>query len=253
VTLSFPVTEIVGVALAFVRIAGVFVSAPVFSHKHVPVRVRAALVMLLSLVVAPLVDAAPIEEAQLASAVISEFGVGMAIGFAAALVFSGIGLMAELVSVQGGLGAASVLDPTSEASSVVVAALMRSFAILTFLAIDGHHDMLRALVLSYERVPLGVGLPITTFAGVASFGAIVFETGARLAAPLTVILLTSNVVVGILGRTIPQLNLVSLQLPAQVALTLLVIAAGASVIVDSLAGTISSGLDRSFSAVLGGR
>lgn len=252
-TLSFPITDVVGVALAFVRVAGVFVSAPVFSHRLVPVRVRATLVLLISLIVAPLVDAAPIAQEQLAAAVISEFGVGVAIGFAAALVFAGIGLMAELVSVQGGLGAASVLDPTSEASSVVVAALMRSIAILAFLAIDGHHDMLRALVLSYERIPLGVGLPIATFAGVASFGAIVFETGARLAAPLTVILLTSNVVVGILGRTIPQLNLISLQLPAQVGLTLLVIAVSASVFVDSLAATIAAGLDQSFIAVLGGR
>ena len=249
-TLTVPIPELLPFGLAFVRIAGLLIAAPVFGHRMVPARVRAALALLLALVLAPVVDVDPLMLGSLGWVVVVELLLGLAIGFAGSLIFAAVAFMAEIVSVQGGLGAASVLDPTSESSSVIVAALMRSFAILVFLAIDGHHQVIRALAASYVQVPIGSEVPLSSMAAVASLGGLVFEAGLRLATPLTVILFVSNIVVGILGRTIPQLNLITLQLPAQVALTLFVIAISAGVFIDSMAEVVSSGFLRSISAIL---
>lgn len=250
-SLTLPIPELLPFGLAFVRIAGLLIAAPIFGHRMVPARVRAVLALFLALVIAPVVEVESVMIGSLGWVVLVELLVGLGIGFAGSLIFAAVAFMAEIVSVQGGLGAASVLDPTSESSSVIVAALMRSFAILVFLAIDGHHEIIRALAESYVRIPIGSEVPLASLAAVASIGGIVFEAGLQLAAPLTVILFVSNIVVGILGRTIPQLNLITLQLPAQVGLTLLVIGLGAGVFIDSLAEVVSSGFHRSISAMLG--
>jgi flagellar biosynthetic protein FliR len=251
-TIEIPIAEPVLVSLVFVRVTSLMLMAPVFAHGAVSMRIRASLALGLALLVAPgAVDAARLPDS-LAMAVVSELFVGLAIGFVSALVLAPVTFMSEIVSVQGGLGAASALDPSSEAPSVVIAALMRFAALILFLAIGGHHEVIRALWLSFEAIPVGSWLSLSSIASIASLGSVVFETGLRLAAPLTILLLASNLVVGALGRTIPQLNLISIQLPAQIALTLAVLALGAGVFIDSVAGEVAYVLDRGLGAVFEG-
>ena len=244
----------VSVALVFVRVLGVMLLAPLFAHRAVPVRVRATVAMGMALLVGPSLPAAPaVEAGGLAGAVIAELVVGFAIGLVSALVFASLEFMGEVVSVQGGLGAAAALDPNSESASLVFSALMRVFGLIVFLAMGGHHLIIRALWHSFEALPVGAALENLSFGEIASLGSIVFETGLRLAAPLTIVLLVSNVVVGVLGRVIPQLNLMSLQLPAQIALTLLIVGLSAGVFLDGLAARFEADLELVFATVLGGR
>ena len=250
-TVALPIEEPLWVVLVFVRVAAVLIVAPLFGHPALSMRIRAGLALAVSLALAPGVSVGRELPESLVAVVICEFAVGAAIGFCASLVFAAIGFMAEVISLQGGLGAAAALDPTSEASSVVVAAMLRTFALLLFLAIGGHHEVIRATWLSFERVPLGGPIAIDSFREIAALGSFVFETGFRLAAPLTVVLLVANLVVGALGRMIPQFNLISLQLPAQVALTLLMIGIGAGVMVDSIGGVLQGGLEQAVGVVLG--
>jgi flagellar biosynthetic protein FliR len=251
VTLQLAIADPTLVSLAFVRIVGVMLMAPLFGHSTVPVRVRATLALLVAVLVAPGAAANAALPAGLGAAVVSELVVGFAIGFVSALVFASVSLMSELVAVQGGLGAAAVLDPSSDTSSVIVAALMRTFALLVFIAIGGHHEVIRALWISFERIPIGVPLGLPSFGAIAGLGSYVFDIGLRLAAPFTVILFVSNLVIGALGRVIPQLNLIAVQLPAQIGLTLLLLGLGAGVFFDSLAHTFRTGLEVAYATVLG--
>lgn len=247
---AVPLDLVLGFALALVRVLGVFMFAPIFGHQTVPMRVRVGLAAVLAWVVAPVavVDVAAGGSA-FGLAVLREAVIGASLGFAASLLFSGFALMGELASVQGGLGAAAVLDPASGANSVVLTTLVGTFAGFVFLITGAHHEVLRALFFSFEALPTGgSGLPVQAFADVARMGGVIFEVAVRIAAPITVAMLMSNVAVGMLGRAIPQLNLISLQLPAQIAITLLLLGLGAGLLVQELGAALDRELPRALSA-----
>jgi flagellar biosynthetic protein FliR len=165
--------------------------------------------------------------------------IGLAIGFAAQLVFHAFGLLGEFLSTQGGIGAARMLDPTSGTSSVALAVALQDVALLTYLAIGGHHALLRGAAESFARLPVGAGgPPVGAFLAIAGMGSMLYATAARLALPVTVALLVTNAGLGLLGRAIPQLNLMTLQLPAHVAGLLLLLALGATALVDEAAALL---------------
>jgi len=179
--------------------------------------------------------------------------IGAALGFATGLVFYGFDLLGEFASIQGGLGAAAVLDPSSGASSVVLSSLLQMVGLMVLLAMDGHHTMLRGLSLSFQRIPIGAPFPdVTRLGELAGLGALIFQVAVRLAAPITVAMLVSNTAVGMLGRAIPQLNLMALQLPAHVAVTLLLIGVGAGPLTSAMSRSLEDGMARALQVVLGG-
>lgn len=254
-TASMPVEDLWAGLLAAVRIGSLFMVAPVFSHRAVPRRIRAACAILVSVVCAPALVGVPPPDATVAVAasVVREVAIGATLGFALRLVFAGFGLVGEFMSIQGGLGAATVLDPASGSSSVVLSSLIQFYALVMFLAVDGHHTVLRALVHSFEALPPGTAeLSSVVFGAVSAFGGTLYEVGVRLAAPVTAVMLVSNVAVGTLGRVIPQLNLMALQLPAHIAVTLAVLTLGTNSFAGAVAETLTALTDGAVATVLGG-
>lgn len=249
-----PLDALWALLLASVRMTALFAAAPIFSHRAVPLRVRGALALVVTWTFAPQLAAAGLPEAGPVAALSlgQEVLVGATLGFALRLVFAGFGLLGEFIAVQGGLGAATVLDPTSGSSSVVLTSLLQFYALAVFLAIEGHHAILRAAARSFALLPPGAaGLPADVWASVGSLGATVYEVGVRLAAPVTAVMLVSNVAVGILGRVIPQLNLMALQLPAHIGVTLLVLSLGTNAFSGAVADTLSALTEGAVAAVLG--
>ena len=109
-----------------------------------------------------------------------------------------------------------------------------------------------AVVLSFELLPpAGAGPVAAGLGGVAALGGGIFEVAVRLAAPFTAVMLVTNLAVGMLGRAIPQLNLMSLQLPAQIAITLLLLALGAGPFTEALAAAIRDHLPLGLEALVG--
>lgn len=241
--------------LGSVRILALFTAAPVFSHKTVPARVRAGLAAAVALAIAPNVPL----EASVAQGLLGLGGVffqevvlGLALGFSVRLFFAAFDLLGEFVSIQGGLGAATVLDPTSGASSLALASTFRVFTVLVFLAVDGHHDVLRAVAHSYEILPVGGGLPDSeVFLGFARLGGGIFEIAVRFAAPITVAMLVSNFGVGILGRSIPQPNLMMIQLPAHVAITLALLLLASGALLTQMRDDLGDWTQRSLGVLVG--
>ncbi len=241
--------------LVLVRITGLVLVAPVFGHLLVPMRVRAGLAIVLTLGLSPWVTPVPAPEGDafsLVAAIGGEAIIGTTLGFAAGLVFSGFAIMGEFASVQGGLGAATVLDPASGASSVVLASILQLTALAIFIAIDGHYLLLGALMDSFTVLPPGGGgLSVTVFEQITGMGALIFEVGVKLAFPVTAAMLVSNVAVGMLGRAIPQLNLMALQLPAHVGVTLLILGLGAGPLVDAMRAAIEHATQQAIAITLG--
>jgi flagellar biosynthetic protein FliR len=145
------------------------------------------------------------------------------------LVFSAMMLLGELLAVQGGLGAAQTIDPATGGSSPAIGMALESFALLIFLAIDGHHDLIRGIAATFEFMPVGGALPSTdVFLEIARLGHSVWQVAFQIAAPVTVAIFVQNIATGVLGRAMPQLNILIVNLPLHVGLVFLILGLGAS-------------------------
>ncbi len=256
--MTFALDQLWTFALVSVRLVALLLTAPFFSHLLIPMRVRVALALAVALAAGSRFGLAP-DPTSMGSATISllvgrEVLVGALLGFASGLVFSGLALMGEFASIQGGLGAATVLDPSSGASSVVLTSMVQLFGMLIFLAINGHHEVIRGLALSFSVFPVGqMDFDVGILEPVVALGGVIFRVAVHLAAPVTAAMIISNVAVGILGRSIPQLNLMALQLPAHVATTLLILGLGAGPLSDVMARTLGDFTHEAIASVLGVR
>lgn len=250
-SLAIPHEALVAFGLASIRLLAFVLTAPFFSHTAIPVRVRGAFALLLAFALAPESAGIAMNAVAIGFAALGEALLGVAMGIAASLVFGAIGLAAEAASIQGGLAAAAAIDPASGAPSVALGTLAEGFALLVFLAVGGHHELLRAVANAFASIPPG-GVSLAALADVSALGGTLFADGLRFAAPYTGALLLSNAVVGLLGRTIPQLNLLSVQLPAQIAIVIGLFALAAVPFVDAVAADATSGAERALALLSGG-
>jgi flagellar biosynthetic protein FliR len=184
--------------------------------------------VLLAILVAPLVPApAATDPVFLLVAVAGEMVIGIALGMGVRLLIAAAELAGHLVGFQMGLSYAALVDPQSGVRNNMVAALYANLAMVTFLAIDGHHSVLRALASSYEAVPIGGAHASAGLASlVAQMLGLVFVTGARLAAPVVTVLLIVELALGLISRAAPSLNLMVVGAPVRLLAGLAALALG---------------------------
>jgi flagellar biosynthetic protein FliR len=227
--------------LVAARLAGLVVASPVLGHGVVPLRVRAGLVGVLALALAPTVTAPGLDAPPSAWTVLwlvaGEGAIGACLGLVAQLLLAGVQLGGQMAGVQMGLGVPSLVDAGTETGASVVAQWQQLAALLAFLALDVHHTLLRALVDSFRVAPVGsVVLSGPVLASVVAEGAGLFAVGVRIAAPVLVVLLLVNGGLAMLARTIPQANVLAVGLPANLAVGLVVVGASLPFTMHFLAG-----------------
>ncbi|MBH25661.1 MAG: flagellar biosynthetic protein FliR [Myxococcales bacterium] len=199
-----------GVFLYAARVAGVALAAPWFSQANTPTQVRVALVFMIALSLWLALGADPWTGAEPTLALLVmplELLVGLTLGFSVRLLVAVLEIAGEFMAFQMGYAAAAAFDPTVGAVSSPPTRLLYMVGLMVFLAIDGHHQVLLALASSYDVVPVGA-------AGVGSIDAEVFlrlvsglfHAALQLALPLMVVMLTVNLVLGLMVRFLPQLN-----------------------------------------------
>ena len=199
------------------RILGLIMLAPVFAHTSVPRRVKIGLGVFIALIIAPTLP--PMPDVGLGSwqgllILIQQLLVGMAIGFIMRIVFAAVEAAGEIVGLQMGLGFATFFDPQSAGQTLVIAQFFNLLATLLFLAVNGHLLLLDVLAESFKSLPISPQpLAATGFYTVAGYGSIVFSVGLQLALPLIAILLMTNLALGILTRSAPQLNIFAIGFP----------------------------------------
>lgn len=193
------------------RVFGVFVLTPVLGGFEIPTRTRAQVSFLLAAilypVVAPRLPPVPTDLLALGLHYVGEFTIGFLIGLVVLLLFTAFQLAGEFYSLQMGFGIINVVDPLSQSQVPILGSFKATFAIALFLLTDGPRVVIEALARSFEVLP-GLGLaaagPVAT-ALLRSF-AVAFETGLRLAAPLMAIVFLVELLMGILAKTAPQMN-----------------------------------------------
>lgn len=213
--------------LPFFRILGIFTSAPILSHRSVPLRVRIAVSMLLAIVVAPLLPAAAAADLSAPTgwlAVAGEALIGFAIGFVARAILAAVEVAGEAIGLQMGLSFAGFFDPDSGQLNAV-SRLLNTLSLSAFVAINGPVLMVVATVRSFAIIPpatelgdwLGRMQP-------ASLGAGLFELGVTIALPFMALLLFVNLGLGVVARIAPQLNIFAIGFPVTIGAGLVLLA-----------------------------
>jgi flagellar biosynthetic protein FliR len=208
--------------LIFIRVLGIFTSAPVFGHAHLPPQVKIALAAMISLILVPIL---PLPDPRLAdnllllaAAGIKEAVVGVILGFVATMIFMAIQLAGEAADVQVGFGLANIADPLFGSHTSIIGQFQYMMATLLFLAMDGHHLILTGLIQSFHTVPLGgfTLQPLLTGRVLSLLGDL-FMVGLRIGGPVMLAVFLTDLAMGLLGRTVPQMNLMAVGFPVKVA------------------------------------
>ena len=248
---------VVHALLGSIRVLTMLFSGPVFSHPALPMRIRVTAALMIAWAADPGASGAVASldwsGASIALAVATEVMIGLAVGIGAGLVFAGILQLGEFLAIQGGLAAAQAIDPASGAPSVAIGTALNTLAMMIFLAIGGHHELIRGIDLSFDALPIGGGLPdVGILMRIATLGSVIFEIAFRFAAPVTVVIFVQNVVTGVLGRVMPQLNLLLVNLPLHAGILFLMLGLGASELVGVFKQLVESWPSRIFAILLGG-
>lgn len=212
------------------RAGGLFIAAPIIGHDSIPRLVKAAFAVVLAVVLVPVVGEVNLPEINsvwlLGLMAAKELLVGFIIGWFFSFVFIAIKMAGHIVGYQIGLMMATVLDPESNSQISIIGEFWHLVAILIFLAINGHHAIISAFADSYRAVPIGV----FNFAGSAGemlirYSGYTFVIAIKIAAPVIITLFLTSVTLGVVARTVPQMNIFIVGIPIKIAIGLLVLAA----------------------------
>jgi len=233
-TLGLPVSTMLAFLFVLARVAGVVAFLPVPGFRNAPSMTRVVLGMAFTVALFPvwpsLPDELPTFGAMIGTA-FAEVGFGLVVGLAVAFLNEGFQLAAQILGVQAGFGFATTVDPSSQADSGVLQAMMTLITGLLFFTLGIDREIVRVLAMSLQKFPAGTWAPsVASLEGVVHLGAGMFATGLRLAMPVIGLLLMLDFALALLGRMQQQLQLLSLSFPVKMLAAMAILSVLAPVI-----------------------
>jgi flagellar biosynthetic protein FliR len=213
----------------FLRIGTIFIMIPAIGERTVPLRVKGGVAILISLLLLPIVDVklpdlhseSEAEIFLLVIAMCSEVMIGIVIGFATKIIFTGIRFAGEMIGIQIGFSIVNVIDPISSTQVSVISEFLYLIALLVYLAVDAHHTFILAIADSYRFVsPFAYHFSGSLMQYILLFSKELFVTAIKISAPVMAVLFFTNVALGIVARTVPQINIFIVGFPLQIAVGL---------------------------------
>jgi len=195
----------------FIRILAMLATAPVFDNRTVQRRTRVALAAIIAMLMMPLLPTPPtLSSAQAVPVLIQQILIGVSMGFSMRLVFAAFEMAGDLLGLQMGLAFAQFIDPSRGTQTPLLGSFLGVLASLVFLVIDGHLLVIAAVVQSFELIPVSANLSVVNAQNIAMAGGIMFTLALQISLPVLAAVLISNIVLGILARAAPQLNVMSI-------------------------------------------
>jgi flagellar biosynthetic protein FliR len=206
--------------LMLVRVGTMLMLLPGFSGRNVPVPIKVAFAVVLTLVltpVSPAGDPGLSDAGRFVVGVGQEFLIGLLMGFAVSLVFGAVEIAAALISMQMGLSLGQTFNPAFNTNGTALDTFYMVVATLVFFSLNAHHLLILALARSFEAVPVGTaalnGSLEQTIVGLTST---MFVNALRIGLPVAGTLLIADAALGILSRMVPQMNVFFVGMPAKV-------------------------------------
>lgn len=245
--------QVAGFFLVLGRISPLFLLAPLFSSKLLPVRARGIVAVALAIGIAPIAmnagDGAqlPLDLWSLAGLMLKEMLVGLAFAFGLAALFAAIQVAGNLLDTLIGFSFGALVDPMTGTSGGALNQLYALVGVAIFVVIGGDAWVIQGLARSYEAIPLADAPAIGSLvegAQVAFSG--ILGAAIQVGAPVLLAVLLTDVAFGLVSRVVPQLNVFAVGFPAKVTVGLVVV--GASL--PFVAGWLGDELQRSVAAAL---
>ena len=236
--------------LVVFRLAGMMLFAPLFGSARVPRRLKALLVLVLAYGMMGAVKQpvnVPGDTWSLSVAIGAELAFGLAMGMVLSLVFIATQWAGELIGQQMGLNLSAVFDPQFGGQGSVLGDMYFMLTLVVFLAAGGHQSMLLGVHDSFQKLPLmsvTVDRPLfDTLAGLLQ-GATMLAI--RLAAPMLVTMLVVDLVLGLVGKTMPQMNVMSAGLTLRAVVGMVIVIAGVSLTSRVIREAVGDAMDTAY-------
>lgn len=223
------IEKLLGFVMVLTRVSAFFMILPVFGWKAIPIRIKVATALLtavfFSAVAALPVDATRVSALEAVLLLSNEATYGLALGLVVTVMFSAVKLGGRIIERQMGLAMAQILDPLTGERAQPLGSLLEMIFVILFLAANGHHLLLLVISHSYETFPAGSipSIPILA-SGVVKASSTMLVAGLRLAGPILAAFLVLMVVLAVLARIVPEMNILFISLPLRVGLGLLMVA-----------------------------
>jgi flagellar biosynthetic protein FliR len=214
----FSTAEIVRFAIVLLRLSGIMLFAPFFSSQSVPMQIRAAFALVAAFVLAPSLPLSAIPSefglGSLTGLVAGEILSGVLLGLAASCIFAGFQFAGQAISFQLGFSLINQIDPQTNVEAPVFSFMQNYIGLLFFLLINGHHWFLQAINESFGALPVGgVHIQTPVIEWLLYLSSQIFVIGLRIAGPVMIVTIITDVVLGIIGRAAPQIHIIIVGLP----------------------------------------
>ncbi len=221
------------------RMAGIFAVIPIFGGHLVPMRIKASAVLVMTLLLFPVLQLKPLvlpnDTPSLIILITCETLIGLTLGLLAQSVFAAVDFCGQLVGMQMGLSISMLFDPTMGQQTSTLALLQNLLAMLLFMVLGTHHYFLRAAVESYQVIPLGgwhMSSELLRF--VIAITGNIFVLAIKLAAPVMAALLVTSVVLGVMARIFPQMNVFFVSMPLNIGIGFLLLGLSLPVFIKTI-------------------
>jgi len=219
--MNFYAEKLIVFLLVFLRTGSMFMTAPLYGHESIPVQLRIWTAGFFAFAIFPLIAAStpsvPMDLGSLVVLAIQEIIIGCAIGFSLGIIFHGVVYAGELFGIVMGFSIANVLDQQNGFDVPVIGQIQYIVTIFIFLILNGHLFLIQALKMSYDAVPVSglklSGGVVDTFVRMTGM---VFLSAVKIGAPVIVSLFLTDVLLGVMARMVPQVNVFFVGMPLKV-------------------------------------
>jgi flagellar biosynthetic protein FliR len=244
-----------GFILVLARISPLFVLAPIFSSRMIPLRAKGVAAVALAIGMAPVAmqgatRTVPTDAFALAELAVKELLIGLAFAFAVAVVFNALAIAGSFLDTLVGFSFGSLVDPITGTQSPVLSQIYSLVGVMVFIAIGGDGWMIRGLAETYDLVPLLAFPSIGALVGGANAAFVnIFVSAIQIAAPVLIAVTITDAAFGIVSRVSPQMNVFAVGMPAKIIVAFLLIGVSMPFVAGYVDDALRSGIGDSLNSI----
>jgi flagellar biosynthetic protein FliR len=218
--------NVIAFMLLFFRFAALFIASPIFSHTTIPMKIKSAMAFYFSIVLFSFVPPLRIEISVLSIiiAILSEIAFGVVIGLMLQLAYNVITFAGGIISFMMGFSMATAIDPQNGVSMPIVSQFLSLMGLMILFALNMHHWLIIYIANSLHYIPLG-GFLITSdiFSYTMQAASRMFLIGVVIAFPIIALTLLSDIIFGMIMKSMPQFNLLVIGFPIKIMIAFVVL------------------------------
>jgi flagellar biosynthetic protein FliR len=220
--MTVSIDELTRVLVIFIRISVVLALAPIFNYRSIPMVSRLGLALIIAFLLSGIVDAPSLtgmSTGEIFRIAVTEVFAGALFGFTIHLLFTGVQVAGEISGMMMGFAIVNVLDPQSQSQTSIVSQFKYIFALLIFLTINGHHFIIQGMMDSFRILPVGAAsMTPEAMRILLEKSSDIFTVAVKIAAPPMISLLIMDIALGIIAKTVPQMNIFIVGFPLKIGL-----------------------------------